>query len=150
MIWLLHLLVCDNKWIFKMHGATIKIQILCALLKCVHGSRMTSYVLVNNTMNTCIQLIRVPDIQIHCFSAGELYMYLYFTFTSSTPLTTHWNVFLTLTAISLTLSNKRHTNMHITQAMWVPQRVCIAHYKISRNSLYRGFSSCKAGMQSDV
>jgi len=62
-------------------------------------------------MNTCIQLIRVPDIQIHSFSAGEVCMYLYFTFASSTPLTTHWNVFLTLTNINVTLSNKRHTHI---------------------------------------
>jgi hypothetical protein len=27
MIQLVHVLACDNKWIFKMHGATIKISI---------------------------------------------------------------------------------------------------------------------------
>jgi hypothetical protein len=27
MIYLVHLLICDNKWIFKMHGATIKIKL---------------------------------------------------------------------------------------------------------------------------
>lgn len=124
-----------GKGLQRLHSTKYFISKLHKLLKCVHGSCVTYYVAVNNTINTSIQVIRVPDIQIHSFSAGDVCIYLYFTFTSSTPLTTDWNVFLTLTATNLTLSNKCHTLTQITQLMRITQRVCTAHYKISCTSL---------------